>query len=132
LVCVSVKSVAMSSQCGVEESEKLASLRVLQSQVANPDLFTDDERSAVQSQIEEQRTQVAQTFEKHYQEMLAKLEREEKRLVKRREILSSSEAIRSNDGLCQLFAAEQAKLESSMLELVAECEALEKQRKACA
>jgi ABC-type antimicrobial peptide transport system ATPase subunit len=117
---------------GVEESEKLASLRVLQAQISDPDMFTDEERSAVQEQIDTQRQQVQETFDTHYKEMLARLHEQEQRLSKRRAILSGSDAIRTNEGLCKLFATEQAKLENSMLELVAECEALEKQRNACA
>ena len=118
---------------GVEESEKLASLRVLESQVSDPDLFTDEERSAVGEEIKRQRDQVAQTFEKQYADALNRLEVAESRMVKRRDVLAKSEAISGNAELCKLFAAEQAKLQQSMLDLVAECEQLERRRNgACA
>ena len=118
---------------GVDESEKLASLRVLESQVSNTDLFTDEERSAVDEEIKRQRDQVAQTFEKQYADALKRLEVVENRMVKRREVLTKSDAIGANPELCKLFAAEQAKIQQSMLDLVAECEDLERRRKgACA
>ena len=104
-------------------TQKLSSLHKLSASVAS-DAFTDAERAAVATAIDEEERSLAETFDAQYKDALAKLEVQQERLVTRRNVLSSSSAIRDNTALRDLFAQSQAALELSLSELISECEAL--------
>lgn len=102
-----------------QATSQLANLKVLK---ASESLFTDTEREALEAEISNTKRQLQETFDGQYRQMLARVQQEEERITKRREVLANSEALRENKTLFQLFAAQQAQLEKSLLELVEECE----------
>ena len=108
-----------------EATSQLANLKVLK---ASEELFTDEERDALDKEISSKKQYIQDTFDGKYREMLARVQAEEERITKRRQVLAGSEALRENPTLFQLFASQQAQLEKSLLELVEECERVTRAR----
>ena len=102
-----------------EVTSQLANLKVLK---ASEELFTESERQALDEEITSKKQEIQATFDGQYKDMLQRVQQEEARISQRRQVLAGSHALRENPKLFQLFAAQQAELEESLLELVEECE----------
>ena len=103
-----------------KHTQKLSALHKLSASIMSDD-FSDVERAAVTSAIDEEERSVSETFDAQYKDSLAKLEVEQERLVARRKVLSTCTALGDNTALRDLFAKSQATLELSLADLISEC-----------